>query len=707
VIRTDARIEPGATLGGSGTILGSVTNAGGTIAPGGSIGVLTARSYRETAPSTHLFEIDAAGNHDQLTLEGTHSLFAGDSESLLQIWAQPGDYTLGGQTWDIIVAGDGLSGTFDPDRIEVLGANAKLFLEYQPDSILLTSVPLFWRPTSTPNQSSTGAYLDDVTPAGLCDTDLCSFASELGASSYMPDDLDQLHPEVYDAYLTSAFSQARLFSEAARWRSSTLRQVVRPQSLVRSTGPMPAESAPLSSSKVSSDAISELKPASSKEVPVASNLLAIEELNTGGGLLLHLIANGPVSAATTLTLEDPDRLVIDLLGLVSELAQSRHYLGSDHVKRIRVGQHADMVRVVVDAGVVPNAFDGRRLIPVADGLLIALGSGDALDAAVADARRTPGSRRLAAKRPRPNSSSAPPVARRHAKGAHHAPIEEGKVNAWVQGLGALAERNTGVGHVDYDYDTTGVIAGLDFRIGEKLLVGGMGGWARTDIDWLGRQGDGQADVAQFGAYASYTDRGWFVDGVFGYGLNWFDTKRGIVIDGMDRMAQSDHQGDQMILRAGGGRLFDVWRGLGLEPTVDVEWLRVDQDSITETGAGDISLEVADRQADSLRTLVGLRMVKRFALGKSVSLQPEVRAGWSHEFLDDNRTLSAGFAGQASRFLVRGSHTARDGAVVDAALNLFLGRNVSLRAEYLGGFSSSDTLHGVTLGLRGRFPWEAR
>ena len=72
-----------------------------------------------------------------------------------------------------------------------------------------------------------------------------------------------------------------------------------------------------------------------------------------------------------------------------------------------------------------------------------------------------------------------------------------------------------------------------------------------------------------------------------------------------------------------------------------------------------------------------------------------------------RTLSAGFAGQASRFLVRGSHTARDGAVVDAALNLFLGRNVSLRAEYLGGFSSSDTLHGVTLGLRGRFPWEAR
>jgi subtilase-type serine protease len=359
--------------------------------------------------------------------------------------------------------------------------------------------------------------------------------------------------------------------------------------------------------------------------------------------------------------------------------------------------------VVIDAGSMRDAFGRRRMIPVSDGLLIALGSGDELAAAVADARRGSRTRKTASKRPRPSSSAAPPIVRRDAEAAHLARIQEGKINAWVQGLGTRAQRNTGYGHDDYDYDTAGVIAGVDFRIGENWLVGGMGGWSRTDMDWVGREGDGQADVAQFGAYAAYANRGWFVDGVFGYGMNWFDTSRGVDFDDVDRMAKSQHEGNQLILRVGGGYLFDVWQGLGLEPTADLAWIRLDHDAISETGAGDVSLEVAGRQADSLRTLVGLRVLKDFKLGKWASVTPELWGGWSHEYLDKNRVENARFVGQSERFLVQGTSTARDAGVIDAGATLFLGRQVSLRASYLGSFSSSDTVHGVTLGLRVRFP----
>jgi type IV pilus assembly protein PilQ len=130
------------------------------------------------------------------------------------------------------------------------------------------------------------------------------------------------------------------------------------------------------------------------EAPAASSLVAVEALDAGDGSLVHLMADGVISAAVTFTLDDPDRLVIDLAGLVSQVAGPRLELGSSHATRVRVGQHADMVRVVVDAGDAPNAFDGRRLVPVADGLLVALGTGDVLDAAVANA----------------SSTSAPPVA---------------------------------------------------------------------------------------------------------------------------------------------------------------------------------------------------------------------------------------------------------------------------------------------------------
>jgi type IV pilus assembly protein PilQ len=126
------------------------------------------------------------------------------------------------------------------------------------------------------------------------------------------------------------------------------------------------------------------------EAPQASSLVAIEAMEAGDdGSLVHLVADGVVSAAVTFTLEDPDRLVIDLAGLVSQVAQPRLDLESSHAARIRVGQHADMVRVVVDAGDAANAFDGRRLVPVSDGLLIALGTGEALDAALANASSAP------------------------------------------------------------------------------------------------------------------------------------------------------------------------------------------------------------------------------------------------------------------------------------------------------------------------------
>ena len=36
--------------------------------------------------------------------------------------------------------------------------------------------------------------------------------------------------------------------------------------------------------------------------------------------------------------------------MLSEVAADRIEIGSPHVKRVRIGQHADMVRVVVDAG---------------------------------------------------------------------------------------------------------------------------------------------------------------------------------------------------------------------------------------------------------------------------------------------------------------------------------------------------------------------
>ncbi len=117
----------------------------------------------------------------------------------------------------------------------------------------------------------------------------------------------------------------------------------------------------------------------------ATKLISVTTREAGEGTLIELGADGTIASAVSFTLENPDRLVIDLPEMVSELEKGRIEVGSSVVERIRVGQHDEMVRVVVDAGSAPQPFEGRRVVPGQSGLWIALGSDSALDVALEDA----------------------------------------------------------------------------------------------------------------------------------------------------------------------------------------------------------------------------------------------------------------------------------------------------------------------------------
>jgi type IV pilus assembly protein PilQ len=123
--------------------------------------------------------------------------------------------------------------------------------------------------------------------------------------------------------------------------------------------------------------------------PVASHpatrLERVDAKGVGDGVMIHLVADGSIEAASTFTLKDPPRLVVDLTGMKSAVKKARVDVGAGHVQRIRVAKHDDKVRVVVDGEPKGDPFDGRRVLPVASGLVIALGSGAELDAAVASA----------------------------------------------------------------------------------------------------------------------------------------------------------------------------------------------------------------------------------------------------------------------------------------------------------------------------------
>ncbi|MCH7708691.1 MAG: type IV pilus secretin PilQ [Myxococcales bacterium] len=116
----------------------------------------------------------------------------------------------------------------------------------------------------------------------------------------------------------------------------------------------------------------------------ATTLTGVQAWQAGEGTVVHLQADGIITSAESFTLENPDRLVIDLAGLKRAVDSDRIEVDSSQVAQIRIGQHAEWVRVVIDGGSGSDSFQGRRVTPSNNGLVVALGRGDALDAAVAE-----------------------------------------------------------------------------------------------------------------------------------------------------------------------------------------------------------------------------------------------------------------------------------------------------------------------------------
>ena len=107
------------------------------------------------------------------------------------------------------------------------------------------------------------------------------------------------------------------------------------------------------------------------ETKRASVLTGVVAKSEGAGLLLDLQADGQIEGARSFVLEEPLRLVVDLPGMKSALTQNRVAVEHAQVNAVRVGQHDDKLRVVVD-GKGEIASFGEKQAPHAGGLWLAL-----------------------------------------------------------------------------------------------------------------------------------------------------------------------------------------------------------------------------------------------------------------------------------------------------------------------------------------------
>jgi len=165
----------------------------------------------------------------------------------------------------------------------------------------------------------------------------------------------------------------------------------------------------------------------------------------------------------------------------------------------------------------------------------------------------------------------------------------------------------------------------------------------------------------------------------------YDSRRGTATG----TAIGDYDGMQMSVYGETGLQRHVGRYI-VEPSFALQYTWLHQNGFTETGAGVSNLTVADADTNSLRTILGARILGTTRYTRFGDLEPEVRAQWIHELLDATTGITAISGG--TTFASPSAGLGRDWALLGAGLTLRRSECLALALDYDVQFNERTQLH---------------
>ncbi|WP_233098412.1 autotransporter-associated beta strand repeat-containing protein, partial [Pseudomonas sp. MF5691] len=143
-LESQVTVGPGATLGGIGAVGALTINAGGTVAPGNSIGTLRAGDVTFDAGSVYSVEVGPNGRSDLIDSAGVATLNGGDVrvslENSTNLLTEDEAKTLVGQTFNILTAKKGIVGQFSSVTPNYLFLDSQVNVP-RTQQLLTSSVP--------------------------------------------------------------------------------------------------------------------------------------------------------------------------------------------------------------------------------------------------------------------------------------------------------------------------------------------------------------------------------------------------------------------------------------------------------------------------------------------------------------------------------------------------------------------------------------
>jgi uncharacterized protein YhjY with autotransporter beta-barrel domain len=297
----------------------------------------------------------------------------------------------------------------------------------------------------------------------------------------------------------------------------------------------------------------------------------------------------------------------------------------------------------------------------------------------------------------------------------------GRLGLFLNGTFSFGDKDTTSREAGFDFDTYGVTGGADYRFTDNLVLGLAFGYTHTEDDYASARGNMDANAYTFSAFGTYYVGKLYLDGIFSYSWNDFDSARNIVytipstdpatgalVPGTTRVnqtARSETDGTQFAFGLGTGYDFTS-RGFTFGPYGRLNYLQANidgfQEHIDNTNAGSgLALTIKEQDVESLTWVLGGQGSYALSTGFGV-LVPQVRFEWEHEFLNNQRRITAAFVSDPANtpILLDTDNPDRDYFNLGVGLSAVFQRGVSAFVYYETVLALSDvTANRIAVGVR--------
>lgn len=203
-------------------------------------------------------------------------------------------------------------------------------------------------------------------------------------------------------------------------------------------------------------------------------------------------------------------------------------------------------------------------------------------------------------------------------------------------LGDVDSRGT---QGDFDFETLGLTAGIDYRLDQNLVLGGAVGFGTSDNDYDNSRGNLDIDSWTLSFYGNYYPLdNLYVDWVLGYGRNDYSGDRRLRFGPIDAIADYDADGNQY---SGSATVGYQWNQLAWQygAYLRLDYIHTRIDAYRESGGAGLALAMDEQNARSLESALGGRLARAISFSRGVVI-PGVELEWVHQWKGDPRRINA-------------------------------------------------------------------